>query len=221
MSELIYPDIFKKHNIKGFFSKRLKDKSELNLKIPVFLNHQIHCDKITILNDKSMINQNYDADAIITNLKDIAIAVKTADCVPIIISDKDKKIASVIHAGWKGTSKEITKKVILKIEKEFKIKPSNLIASIGPAICKNCYSVNEDVINEFKKIIKNDDFYIKNNNRFYIDLKDINKKFLIETGLLKENIELINDCTYCKNNEYQSYRYHKTTLLYQLSYIYL
>lgn len=221
MSDLIYPDIFKKHNINGFFSKRLKSISELNLKIPVFLNHQIHSDNITILNNKSMINQNYDADATITNLKNIAIAVKTADCVPIIIQDKDKKIAAVLHCGWKGTSKAILKKVILKIEEEFKIKPSNLITAIGPAICKNCYSVNEDVINEFKKIINTDDFYIKKGDKLYIDLKDINKRFLIECGVLKENIEVINDCTYCKNDEYQSYRYHKTTLSYQLSFIYL
>jgi copper oxidase (laccase) domain-containing protein len=103
------------------------------------------------------------------------------------------------------------------MKSEFKSSPSDIIAAVGPAICGRCYTVGSDVIDEMKKVI--DFIPVQSGDKFLIDLKEINRKLLVAAGVLDENISISPDCTYCKNNEYQSYRYHKNTKYFQISYI--
>ena len=77
------------------------------------LLHQIHSNKFNFIDEKYKFNKKkIKADALITNIKKVAIGVLTADCAPILIYDKKLKIISAIHAGWKGAYKKITSKVI-------------------------------------------------------------------------------------------------------------
>jgi len=198
------------------FSKKIKSLDNLNEK--VFILDQKHTDNIYLINELKDTQIKPVADSVITNLKGVAIGVRTADCVPGLIFDTQKLVVAAVHCGWRGTVKRIIIKTIEKMKEVYNSDLSDIVVMLGPSICGNCYGVGDDVISEFNKILSYK-FYTKKENRYYIDLKEINKNFLIEIGIKKENIFVHTDCTYCKNNEYQSFRYHKNTLNFQISYI--
>ena len=114
----------------------------------IILLHQIHSNKFIYVNEKYKFKSKPKADAIITNQINLPIAVLTADCVPILISEKKLKLVSAIHAGWKGAYKGIIGKVIkFMIGKGSQTK--DLTVAIGPAISVDSYEVKDD----FKKKI--------------------------------------------------------------------
>ena len=140
----------------------------------------------------------------VTNKKNIPIAVLTADCAPILIYDNNKKIVAAIHAGWKGAYKDIVIKVI-----KFMIKkgcsPTNITAAIGPCISNNNYEVREDLIKKFiKKDKKNHIFFKKTKNKNYFNL---NKYIQFQLKSLNiKKIDIINKDTFNVKNNFFSAR---------------
>ena len=99
----------------------------------LILMHQTHSNKVIEIK-KNNYRKKIIADAMITKIKGFAIAVVTADCVPIIIYDLNNKVIGCIHAGWKGAFTEIIENTIKKIKK---LNSNNKIfASVGPCIGK-------------------------------------------------------------------------------------
>ena len=142
-------------------SKRCKD---------IFLLQQVHSSKFIYINDKYKNKKKPRADAVITNQRNLPIAVLTADCSPILIYDKKMKIVAAIHAGWKGAYKGIINKVIkFMVKKGCELK--NMIAAIGPSISLKNYEVKEDFKIKFvKKNKKNNIFFKVNKNKLYFNL---------------------------------------------------
>ncbi len=146
-------------------------------------------------------------DGFITDKKGLVLTTFYADCVPLYFYDTKKEIIGVCHSGWKGTAKNIASKMIEK----FKEKGSNLadiIVGIGPSICKDCFETGYDVIFEFEKYpyIKECFDYNDDKNKYYIDLKLVNKRHLLELGILEKNIEISKDCTYENEELFFSHR---------------
>ena len=169
------------------------------------LLHQIHSDKFYFLNKNYKKNKRkLIGDALITNKKKLIIGVLTADCAPILIYDKDRKIISAIHAGWKGAYKGIIKKVIkflLKNGSESK----NLVASIGPCISQKSYEIKNDFKAKFlKQHKKNQIFFKKNKNKTYFSLNKYIYYQLRSLGLKK--IDIIDRDTYNQKNNFFSAR---------------
>ena len=92
-----------------------------------------------------------DTDALITQRNDIAVGVRTADCVPILLHAPDIRAVAAVHAGWKGTAGKIVGKTIEKMI-SLGADPHLMHAAIGPCICGNCYNVSEDLIELFENI---------------------------------------------------------------------
>lgn len=92
-----------------------------------------------------------DTDALITQRPDIAVGVRTADCVPILLHAPDIKALAAVHAGWKGTAGRIVGKTIERLI-SLGADPHHIHAAIGPCICGNCYNVSEDLIELFENI---------------------------------------------------------------------
>ena len=170
----------------------------------IFLLHQIHSNKFVFINKYSKYLKKKKADAVITNIPRLPIAILTADCAPILIYDKQKKMAAAIHAGWKGAYKGIILKVInFMIKKGCKRK--NMIAVIGPCIAQKSYNVREDFRRKFlKKDKRNNVFFKKRKNLICFDLS----KYI--TSQLKSlkitNLETINIDTFPKKNNFFSAR---------------
>lgn len=195
-------------NRKVFFSQFKIDYKK------IICGEQVHSDKTEIV-DKNNVgagainNDNIikGVDALITNTRNVAITVKSADCIPIILYDVNYNIISVIHSGWKSTQKNILQKTINIINKKFNIKEKYLNLIIGPGICSKHYEVDETVIKQFQKEYKNYNEFVvvKNNNKYELDLKKCIKLVAIESGILNNNIHDINICTY-ENENFFSYR---------------
>ena len=170
---------------------------------------QTHSDHIKIISKKetkgwaSLENAIEDCDALITNEKDIVLTVLTADCVPVLLYDNEKKVVAAVHAGWKGTKARIVAKTVLKMKEIYGCEPENIIAAVAPSIGSCCYEVGEDVAKHFFDTPKG---YIQVENKYMLDLPYINKYQLLEIGLSEDNIEMSNVCTACEVDRYFSYR---------------
>lgn len=165
--------------------------------------NQTHSDNVQIYNGKDSFYDN--CDGIIVAEAETAAILNFADCVPIILFDKEKNIAAIVHAGWRGTAKEIVKKAAMIMIETFASNPKNVVAAIGPSIGINNFSVDENV---FRQLVKDsDDSVFRHDNesdKYFVDLKLLNKKQLLSIGV--ENIDLSTYCTYSMNDIFFSYR---------------
>jgi len=206
-------NIYKSLNC-GSGSKDLSSKVKKNLQIvkkkinksakDIFLLHQVHSNKFIYIDDKYKLKIKPKADAIITNQKNLPIAVLTADCAPILICDNKKNMIAAIHAGWKGAHKGIIKKVIkFMIKKGCKLE--NITAVVGPCIAVENYEIKQDFIKKIlKKDIKNKIFFKKIRNKNYFNL---NKYIYSQLKNLKvKNIDVINKDTFNAKNNFFSAR---------------
>ena len=175
-------------------------------------NIQIHSDIVNII-DENSIGCRIEGDALITNLKNVPLLVFTADCVPVAIIDKKKKVIGVVHAGWKGTFEEIAKKTVYKMQNIYNSKSEDLVCVIGPSIGECCYHVSEDLYDKFKERFNttSDILYSIKDNKHYLNLWNINKYSLESIGVKSENITNLNICTNCNSDKFHSYRAHNQT----------
>ena len=199
----------------GFGSKDKKGNINFNLKIvkrkiskkpkEIFLVKQIHSNKFIFLGkDSKLKNRSVSADAIITEKKNFPIAVLTADCVPILIFDKKRKMIAAIHVGWRGAYKEIIQKVI-KFMFSKGCKKENIVAAIGPCISVKSYEVKKQFKNMFiKKDKKNIKFFKNKQNKIYFDLPNYTKKQVVLNQV--KNVDILNIDTFNKKNNFFSAR---------------
>ncbi len=89
------------------------------------------------------------ADGLITNEPGLLLAIMVADCVPVLVADRKRRVVAAFHAGWRGTVKRIVETGIGRMRLEFGSRPEDLVAAIGPGIGPCCYAVGEEVISEF------------------------------------------------------------------------
>ena len=173
---------------------------------PNWLN-QTHTNKVIDLDIENTITQSF--DAAITKKTGIVCVAMTADCIPILVTDKNASFVAAIHAGWRGVQTNIIRNTI----DLSKIDPQNIIAYIGPAICGYHFEVEMDLYKTFTESDPNNKQFFKNktDNKYECDLVGIAKLQLLNLGVLDNNIYLSNICTYCNNDFYYSYRKEKNT----------
>ena len=193
----------KKKNIKknlDIIGKKIRAKFNR-----IVLLNQVHSNKFYYIDKCPKFDNKLIGDALVTDKKNIPIAVLTADCAPVLIYDKNKEMVAAIHAGWKGAYKDIIKKVI-----KFMIKkgcsPKNITAAIGPCISNKNYQVKEDFIKKFiKKDKKNTIFFKKTKNKNYFNLNKYIYSQLKSLNIKK--IDIINKDTFnIKNNFFSARR---------------
>ncbi len=188
-------------------------KLKLNVK-NVYRPHQTHTDIIKKVEDQpaGIYTEDFqDVDGLITNKKEKILSLSFADCTALYFYDPVKNIIGNIHSGWQGTYKEIGRKAVQKLEKEYNCNPKDLICFIGPFIRKCCFEVDEDIrdmfYNKFKDIGDIEKIITKSkNSKYYIDTGYINRLILIQEGLTNENIIDSKICTKCNHNKLHSYR---------------
>lgn len=181
-----------------------------NLPYDVIQPHQIHGDSIAIIIDRNTKRKDLQGvDALITNLVDCPIAVRTADCVPILLYDPIKKVVAAVHSGWRGTVLRIVVKVIGKMKELFGSNPNDLHAVIGPSISVSSFSVHDDVRSAFEKVSFPMDDICKSygSDTYLIDLWKANKWLLEATGVKPTNIQVSGICTFEQHDEFYSARY--------------
>lgn len=168
---------------------------------------QVHGDRVARANTSRKMNKPYQrADAILTNKKGLALLMRFADCVPILLFDPNKKIVGIAHAGWKGTIQKVVAKTVLSMKKYYGSKPEDILAGIGPSIAGHHYEVGPEVSNEVLNTIGTyaSDVLISKNGSMYFDLWKANQLLLEEVGISK--IENLGICTACRTDDWFSHR---------------
>lgn len=192
--------------IKHFFL----DKNDGNFLIENRINldslitvKQVHGNSISLYSNLTHFEKD-NQDGIISK-KRVFLAVRTADCIPMLIYENKKRIIGAIHAGWKGLYKGIISKTLTKIY-ELDGNKKNIIIAIGPHIQKCCYNVLISRIRKFKKLVKDEKLFCKMSDAsWFIDLGKIASIQLKNAGIPEKNIEISTICTYC-HSDYFSVR---------------
>lgn len=148
-------------------------------------------------------------DALITQLPQVCIGVSTADCVPILLYDKQQKAIAAIHAGWRGTVAKIAEHAIAQMHISFGTLASSIQAIIGPSISPQAYEVGTEVAEKFVDAGFPPEIIIKQSNlnaKPHIDLWAANAWMLEQMGVVLENIYISGICTYSHADTFFSAR---------------
>lgn len=157
----------------------------------LILPQQTHTAKVAIVDDFE--GPFSETDALITQRTDIAIGIRTADCVPIVLNAPDIRAIAAVHAGWKGTIARIAEKAVEEL-KRLGADPKNIHAAMGPCICAGCYVVSPDLAQRFANAGFSS--HISSTvSHPHLDLPAINRSILQQSGLLPEYIQLPIGCT--------------------------
>lgn len=205
-----FENLDKYHNLWNFIST---NKIDVNTIIKSFgvseknciYAEQVHGQSIAVVDkeDKGRIIKG--ADALVTNIPNLCLGVRTADCLPLVIFDPVKRVLAVIHAGWIGTLKNISANSIRKMTTEFKVNPEDLIVGIGPSIDPKNYLVKFDVAGKFIESGYKDFLNKVFSAQWELDLLGVNLAQLEQAGVHKKNIEVSGISTFTSEDFY-SYR---------------
>jgi YfiH family protein len=136
-----------------------------------------------------------EGDALIEDQPGSVVAVKTADCIPVLLVDERRRAVAAVHAGWRGTAAGIAVGAVAAMGRGFGTKAEDLHAAIGPGIGKCCYEVGAEVAERFG-----------GQGRGHIDLAAANRRQLEESGVTPQRIYASNLCTMCRSEEFDSFR---------------
>ena len=140
-----------------------------------------------------------EADALVTAEAGVTVSIRTADCVPILLADPETRAVAAVHAGWRGTAARISESALGRMRGTFGARPEIIIAAIGPAIGRCCYEVSAEV---GRALGADFDGALHG----YVDLREINRRQLVELGVAPERIELVGGCTKCHPEQFFSWR---------------
>ena len=182
---------FQKH----FLLAQLREPAE---KIVTIL--QVHGRRVLMATPRYLENGKIsEADAAITDVAHLPLAVRTADCLSIFIFDPKQKAIGLVHAGWKGTKKKIVSNTIAMMKKKFSSQTKNLKVAFGPSIRSCCYQVGEEFKKYFPKEVSEKALGL------YFDLPLANRNQLLALGVERKNILDMKFCTCC-DQRFFSYR---------------
>ena len=140
-------------------------------------------------------------DSLITDKKNVPLAIFTSDCLSVFLYDSKTNSAGLVHAGWRSSRENILGETLRLMQEKFNTEARDLYAGFGPAIRDCCYEVGRDFTGLFAP-----EYIINRANRYYLDLAGINKKQLLVLGVKDKNIFDSKICTACNNEEFFSYR---------------
>lgn len=170
--------------------------------MPLVMGEQTHSDHI--FEAVADTDAPADTDALVTCRPGLAIAVRTADCVPVVVNAPDIGYVAAIHAGWRGTIAGIVAGTVAMLKGKG-ASPGAMRAYIGPCICRDCYEVDADLAARFAAGYP-DCVSPGAPGKGHIDLRAVNRRQLLDAGLPPEHITVSTDCTRHSGTHYPSYR---------------
>jgi polyphenol oxidase len=200
---------------------------------PLVSLRQIHSDLIHRVDGVSQ--EPLAGDGIVTDTPGLIVAVQAADCFPIILVDRKRRAVGVFHAGWRGTVQRIVEKGVSEMRRHFDCEPRNIVAAIGPGVQACCYDVGEEVRTKFRSQFSYADSLfreVKESDpvrekypllfltarapghselpvKLFLDLKEANRRQLLDAGVSAKNIDATSPCTTCHPELLFSYRAEK------------
>ncbi len=170
--------------------------------------HQTHGTKVLTvdkdflsLDQPSAIEAMYGVDAVITDEKGLFLCVTTADCVPILLFDKEKGAIAAIHAGWKGTVGRIVENSLSEMGRQYGTSAGDLIVGMGPAISQQHYEAGDELVEAFREggfdlSDRAVNYREARSGKWHIDLTEINRRELVRLGIPESQVEVSGLCTF-------------------------
>jgi YfiH family protein len=153
--------------------------------------------------------KNHEGDALVTNVENAALAIKTADCFPVLIVDPVHRAVGAVHSGWRGTLARVLPGAIEEMSRRYQSDPACLLAALGPGIRECCFETGEDVASLF------DEAYPEKNTarpspaapgKYLVNLAAVLKIQMKQSGVPPENQYDLGMCTCCGTREFFSWR---------------
>jgi polyphenol oxidase len=150
-----------------------------------------------------------EGDGLITDVPGVLLGVGTADCVPVLVVDVEKRVVAAFHAGWRGTVARIVERGVARIVAEYGSRPEDMVAAVGPSIGACCYTVGDEVRSEFggqfgyaEKLFSRGDA-----GEMRVNLWEANRRQLLDAGVDEARISMVGECTACARDENGALRY--------------
>jgi YfiH family protein len=204
LSLLDRPDFFHFFGMKGLSEETAKGLHAGKGSSRVF---QVHGDEIITVTDRETQTKPLHGDSIMTDRAGMLLTIFTADCLPVIMIDPNRRAVAIVHAGWRGSLLKITAKTILAMTKTYGSNPNDLLVGLGHHIGPCCFEVGREVWEpiekeaEYREVVTH-----KAGDSGWVDLSRMNSIQLMAAGVLHEHIATLNDCTACDPARFHSYR---------------
>lgn len=155
-----------------------------------------------------IISRDYsNIDGLITDRRDVTLCVFSADCIPVLYVDTKNRVVGAAHCGWRGTFKCLAGKMVKTMCEIYGSEPQNIKAAVGAGIHKCCYEVDNKLYSDFyEKFPCAENAFKIIENKYFIDLPNINRYVLKEAGLDESNIFVSEICTCCNKDRFFSHR---------------
>jgi polyphenol oxidase len=153
-----------------------------------------------------------EGDGLITNVPGVLVGVGTADCVPVLVVDREKRAVGAFHAGWRGTVARIAERGVAMMVAEYGSRAEDLEAAVGPSIGACCYSVGGEVHREFReRFAYGEELFrvgvAEGQEKLYLDLWEANRRQLLEAGVGEDRITVVGECSACKVDAHGRLKY--------------
>lgn len=168
---------------------------------------QVHGTRVICTNSPRPLDaEHVKADAILTNVPEVTLFMRFADCVPVMLYDPVHQVVGIAHAGWRGTVDQIAAVTVERMCEVYGTRPADVLAGIGPSICVDHYEVGPEVIaaaresfgSEAERVI------VRRNGATHLDLWEANRLVLERSGV--RQIEIAELCTACHLEDWYSHR---------------
>lgn len=214
---------------RALFAEALTDKADT----PLITLRQIHSNLVRVVTGAEAGREHpLKADGLITAELGVLIGIQTADCIPVLVADRKRRIVGAFHAGWRGTVKRIVEIGVGRMRLEFGCRPEDMIAAVGPGAGPCCYAVGEEVLSEFEsqfayarelfhEVYSADAVHNKYPMLFltqcapghspigpslHLDLVEANRRQLLDAGVPPKAIHITGGCTNCQTDLFFSHR---------------
>jgi hypothetical protein len=172
---------------------------------------QVHGNRVVCAERPRLAGEPYQqADAILTNVPGVALFMRFADCVPILLWEPFNRVVGIVHAGWQGTIKQVVVQAVLMMQAYYGCDPANIRSAMGPSIAAHHYRVGADVIQQVHDVFGEastrllNAIYSDHSNSAEFDLWKANSLLLESCGV--RNIEVAGVCTACHLDDWYSHR---------------
>lgn len=200
---------------------------------PLVALRQFHSNLVVVADAKDAARvPGWKADGAITATPGLLLAIQTADCIPVLVADRRRRVVAAFHAGWRGTVKRIVELGVGRMRLQFGSRAEDLIAAIGPGVGPCCYVVGEEVLSQFEsqftyahellhEVFDSDPVRKKYPMLFltqrapghstigpegHLDLIEANRRQLLDAGLKPAAISIMGGCTSCHTGLFFSHR---------------
>ena len=178
-------------------------------------NHQVHSDRVRPVTRADVMDGPaapgvFDADGLITNEPGVCLTVFSGDCIPILLYDPEARVIAAAHAGWRGTAAGIAARAAEAMVRDYGCDPVHILAAIGPGIGPCCFEIHADVPDGLRGGLgpEAEPFIhpLPGGEKFTVDLKGANARWLECSGLAPEHIAVCPACTACLLDTFWSHR---------------